>query len=315
MKKFIIYIFSVFLVSFLIIVGLFFTITYYKKNIFATSYQSVIQRKFNNLINTNEPKIILIGGSSLGFGLDEKTLEEATGYKVVNLGLHAGFGNLFNTEISKANIRDGDIVLLGYEYGWFDEFAFSELDLDLIMSGIDHNIEIYKYIPLEKYPLIFKNLFTYASKKSNYEGTTGTYSSFSFNEFGQMILKRENYIINDYENNKDYYGQINYSDVEISFNSIKYLQDFKKYVEDKKASIYFISPPVLKDAVKCDYQKLIDLKDLEEKLIGIKYISNPLDYIFNSNYMFDTIYHCNSKGESYRTELLINDLRKNKIIN
>jgi len=183
------------------------------------------------------------------------------------------------------------------------------------MSGIDHNIEIYKYIPLEKYPLIFKNLFTYASKKSNYEGTTGTYSSFSFNEFGQMILKRENYIINDYENNKDYYGQINYSDVEISFNSIKYLQDFKKYVEDKKASIYFISPPVLKDAVKCDYQKLIDLKDLEEKLIGIKYISNPLDYIFNSNYMFDTIYHCNSKGESYRTELLINDLRKNKIIN
>lgn len=315
MKKFIIYVISILFISFFIILTLFFTITYYKKNIFASSYQSVIKIKFDNLVNTNSKKIILIGGSSLGFGLNEELLEKESGYKVVNLGLHAGFGHLFNTSIAKANINEGDIVLLGYEYDWYLEDGFSIFNPELIMSGIDYNLEMYKYIPLSKYPLIFKNLFKYASLKSNYNPSSGTYSSFSFDKKGRMILKREKYVIDDYENNIDYYGKIDFKDEIISDNSIRYLRQFKKYVETKGASIYFISPPILKDAVKCDTFELLKLKNQEEEKIGIKYLSNPEKYIFESSYMFDTIYHCNSKGEKYRTELLIDDLRSNKIIN
>lgn len=127
---------------------------------FDTSYQAVMQKKHDALVQTDEPKIILLGGSSLGFGLDEELLEYATGYKVVNLGLHAGFGNLFVTELSKANINPGDIVLCGYEYDWHIESSFDFLGIDLIMSGIDNRIDMYQFFPAEKFTDVLGYLFT-----------------------------------------------------------------------------------------------------------------------------------------------------------
>lgn len=117
--------------------------------VFYSSYQSLIQDKYRMLKDTNDPKIIMVSGSSSAFGLDQKMLEEATGFKVANLGLHAGFGHLFYSELAKANINKGDIVLLGYEYGWQNGFNF--LDQNLIMTGIDDDIEMYVRIPVRKW--------------------------------------------------------------------------------------------------------------------------------------------------------------------
>ena len=76
------------------------------------------------------------------------------------------------------------------------------------------------------------------------------------------------------------------------------------------AEVYFIAPPLLEDANACEFSDYQDLKSLEEDNIGIPYISDPVEYIFPEEYMFDTIYHCNNKGEMYRTKLLIKDLEK-----
>lgn len=51
---------------------------------------------------------------------------------VANLGLHAGFGHLFYAELAKANINEGDIVLLGYEYGW--QGVFQQLGTYVLKS-------------------------------------------------------------------------------------------------------------------------------------------------------------------------------------
>ena len=63
------------------------------------TYQSILRKKFDVLKNTDEPKIIIIGGSNAGFGIDEQYIEEKTGYKVANLGLHAGFGGIILLEL------------------------------------------------------------------------------------------------------------------------------------------------------------------------------------------------------------------------
>lgn len=145
------------------------------KGVFQSSYQSLIQDKFRILMETNEPKIIIVSGSSSAFGLNQQMLEEASGYKVANLGLHAGFGHLFPSELAKANINEGDIVLLGYEYNWQTESGFNELDTALVMSGIDNNIEMYQYIPIRKLPSFLGYLFTYADTKNTYEPASGQY--------------------------------------------------------------------------------------------------------------------------------------------
>lgn len=141
---------------------------------FHSSYQSMIQDKYRILKETNEPKIIMVSGSSSAFGLDQKMLEDATGYKVANLGLHMGFGYLFYTEMAKVNINAGDIVLVGYEYGW--QHGFDWLDQSLIMTGIDDNIEMYTMIPPRKWPDFIGYLFKFAETKRSYTETSGIYS-------------------------------------------------------------------------------------------------------------------------------------------
>lgn len=106
-----------------------------------------------------------MAGNSGAVGLNAPELEEASGYKVVNLGLHAGFGFSFISEIAKANINPGDIVLLGYEYYWTGEDAFTEIGADLVMSGIDDKISMYRYVMPNQWKSIVGYLFTYAAKK------------------------------------------------------------------------------------------------------------------------------------------------------
>lgn len=275
------------------------------KNVFDSSYQSVIQDKFRILQSTNDPKIIVVAGSNAAFGLNQKMLASATGYKVVNLGLHAGFGHLFYSELAKANINKGDIVLLGYEYGWQDEDGFRNLGADLIMSGIDDNISMYRYIPIDKWSIFLGYLFTYANTKNAYQPVTGQYSRDAFDSAtGQMTF------IRDYtmEYDAEQYGTVDISNVTISSQSIHYLKNFKKYVESKGASVYFIAPPLLIDSVTCNYDEFEKLKVLEEENIGIKYISDPVQYLYPAKLMSNSLYHCNTAGESVRTQMLIDDL-------
>lgn len=70
-------------------------IIYFPPNTFEGSYQSMLQIKYNVLRTVDEPKIIVISGISSAFGLDQNMLEEATGYKVANLGLQANIGPRF----------------------------------------------------------------------------------------------------------------------------------------------------------------------------------------------------------------------------
>lgn len=283
----------------------FVSIVCFPKDVFRTGHQSLIQDKFRILCEINEPKIIMVSGSSSSYGLDQKMLEEASGYRVANLGLHAGMNELFYSELSKQNINPGDIVLLGYEYGWYKKDAFTSLGTDLVMSGIDHHIEMYQYIPLEQWPSLIGNIFNYAVKKNTFEPRTGIYSREAFDsETGQMTMER------DYE--MVYTEDMGTCDVEnavISEESIQYLKEYKAYVEKCGASVYFVAPPVVENGVLCDYQYFYELVRQEEEKIGIPYISDPVKYIYPTSLMSNAKYHCNSKGEKVRTEMLIEDLK------
>lgn len=316
MKKYLKYVITILILTVVIFEAIVFGILAQKKNVFHDSYQSLIVDKYRALENTDEKKIIIVSGSSSAFGLRQDMLEEATGYKVVNLGVHAGFGQLFHTELAKENINEGDIVLLGYEYNWFRNF--DNLGQQLIMSGIDNNIDMYKHIPIKYWKAFIGYLFKYASDKNSYGGAGGLYSREAFSENGQMTWLRD-YALTDYSEKVDLYEDVNVLDengkVSISDTTVKNLSDFKKYVEKHGASVYFIAPPVLDESVTCSTDNLVELAELEEETIGIPYISDPRLYIFPKELMANSIYHCNNEGEKVRTSILIDDLKLSGIIN
>lgn len=314
LKEYAKYIITILLFTILIMGGVFSVIIIKPRRVFYSTYQNLISDKYRILEETNVPKIIMVSGSSSAFGLDQPMLEEETGYAVANLGLHGGFGHLFYSELAKENINEGDIVLLGYEYGWETDLGFNTLGQDLIMSGIDDNIDMYKHIPLSRWKEFIGYLFKYAEKKyeMQFEEVHGIYSREAFDDTGQMTMHREYEM--DYENNVKTYGTVNLTNVDLSDSSIKYLTTYRKYIESRGARVYFVSPPVLKKAINCDYKWFDILKQKEEDTIGIAYISNPSDYFFDDELMSNAIYHCSTLGEKERTRLLAEDLKRAGVI-
>ncbi len=309
-KKFLTYVYVTATISLMLFESIIFVILRSNPGTFHDGYTSLIVDKYRILQKTNDPKIIIVSGSSSAFGLNQYMLSEKTGYKVVNLGLHAGFGNGFCTELAKENIKEGDIVLLGYEYHWLE--GFNLYDQSLIMTGIDDNVDLYKHIPLTHWHEFIGYIFKYASLKNSYEGSSGIYSRDSFDENAQMIVKRTYVMGSPFDARQ--YGTIDITGIDLSEEVVEYLMKLKKYIEDEGASVYFISPPILKQAVVCDYSEFARIKQQEESIIGIPYISNQIDYLFDDELMSNAIYHCSNEGEMVRTRLLIDDLRNAGII-
>ena len=173
MKKFAGYVLGTLCILVLILAVTFCTIVLYPKGVFSNTYQSAIQDKVRYYQSLTGKKLIITGGSNCAYGMDEEALEKATGMQVANLGLYAGFGDLFQTELVKANLSEGDIVLLAYEYNWMDESAFTDILSDTVMSGIDDDIGLYRYVPARNWNQILGYLFTYAKDKRNHAANPG----------------------------------------------------------------------------------------------------------------------------------------------
>ena len=278
---------------------------------FGDTYESVIQRKYEKLKNIEGPKIVIIGGSNAAFGIDVPLMEQETGYPVANMGMHAGFGKLFMTEVAKDHIGEGDIIILAYEYR-VNSDDFEELgDVELIMMGIDNKLEMYRVIPLKSFPLILGNVLPHLQKKVHRDHTeTGIYSSASFDEQGNLILKREK-VIMGYDNPE---GSVQGFRMSNPDDKQEYLKEFREFVEGRGASVYFSAPVLLDKAYVGTAEQLHTYTSELVAATGIPSISNPEDYLFPLEDMFDTVYHCNDKGERRRTELLINDLRRAGIV-
>ncbi|MDE7384896.1 MAG: hypothetical protein K2M84_03955, partial [Anaeroplasmataceae bacterium] len=86
------------------------------KDQYDNTYLAELKDKISLLKNTKEKKIILVGGSSLPFGIRSDLIEqELPEYKVVNFGLYATLGTKAMMDLSKINIQEGDIVILSPE--------------------------------------------------------------------------------------------------------------------------------------------------------------------------------------------------------
>lgn len=303
--KFIIKLIIFIIIIFIIISMGLYIVTQIPNTKFKTSYQYAVNRKYHTLINTDSPKIIIVGGSNAGFGINKEIIKEKTGMNVVNMGLHAGFGTYFCTEIAKANIQKGDIIVLAYETGFYTgDYGETEL----IVTGIDNNLELYKYICNKKFNEIGSYIPTYIFKKldRNSERQTGTYSIDSFDEEGNMILERPNCVLP--EEISDYYGAVNLSEISLNNDIITYINDFYKYCKGKGADVVITFPPTLDERMLSTEQEMTQFEDKLQSNLLPKVISKCKDYVFSREYMYDTIYHCNDFGEKIRSEKLANDI-------
>ena len=82
---------------------------------FDKTFLGELADKVDRLYSIKEPKIVIIGGSSVPFGIDSELMEKALGMPVVNFGLYASLGTKLMLDLSRGAINEGDVIVIAPE--------------------------------------------------------------------------------------------------------------------------------------------------------------------------------------------------------
>ena len=281
--------------------------------VYESTFVGALDEKVERLASIEEDKVVVIGGSSVAFGLDSALMEEHLGMPVVNFGLYAAIGTKAMLDLALPHIKEGDIVILAPET--------DAQTLSLYFSGknmwqaIDGDLSLFFSLKGENQKEMLGALYGYATDKisvlrSDPLDPEGIYNSKNFNKHGDVIpgLRAQNVMPLYYDANTVISPRPEI--VEDAF--VDYVNSFSKECASRGAKVYYSYAPMNRAALASDVteESLASFsKYLESKILCDAHISRIGDYVIDEAYFFDTNYHLNDAGVRLRTKMLIEDIR------
>jgi hypothetical protein len=287
----------------------------------ASDYLAAARQKQRRLESISSPKIVLVGGSNLAFGVDSTKLGDSLHVPVANMGLRGSLGLTYMFNEVKNQIANGDIIVLcpesklfyenlpdngtiiieslltypeGVKYVDFREFVSPQVNLaNCLRQVFIDKWRIYGYK--------FSVLLATHLKDWPHEDT---YCCRSFDSKGDHVahLNRKSSPIEP-EEFCDGRGE-NYT------AALQKMADFAAFAADRGARVVFVMPPFPAGAKYYDKRKgLYDhIYSAIKSVKNVDVICSQERYIFNENLFYDTANHLNAQGRRLRTEYLIEDL-------
>jgi hypothetical protein len=274
--------------------------------------------KHHRLDSLPSPKIVFVGGSNLGFGLDSKRVEDSLHIPVVNMGLHAGLGLRFMINEVKCSIRRDDIVVLSPEYDHF--FSTNLLDGEKVLVALlfDVNRRDLKYITFSQAIHLIPLTVEYSVSKLMHKemdvmdedvnnNFDKNYRRNSFNKYGDEVM-HWNYP------NQSIHQMAGATIIEnVSVSTLELITGFDQFLNARGAKLVII-PPAFMSSAYGGYAKVIDDIDRELKGVKIPFAIKPKSFVFPDSLFFNTVYHLNRQGVTERTDSIIG-LLKTKLKN
>jgi hypothetical protein len=298
MKKFILKILSF---GFLFFISIMIFILFFENN---NSIQDHLNNSYTNGYNltlekikkSKNQKIIFVGGSNVGFGLNSERIEKEIGIESFNFGVHGGIGIKKPIDDISLYLNNNDLVIFSPEYSNFklNNFEFERFNTEFIDFTF---LSITDFEQLKAYLTFIKN-----------------HSKFLIINYLQSFTSSQNtgYDIHWFNQNGDVIGHHDLENLPIS-NVFKNdpitefdLNELKKYIIDNVSdSKWFIIPPVT-HIDRFDLNSKVELNDKLEMIFGKNYGLSIENLTFNGDCFFDTQYHLNYECKEVRTNLIIN---------
>ena len=280
-------------------------------SVYESSFIGVLDDKVERLDSIEGEKIVVIGGSSVAFGLDSALMEKELGRPVVNFGLYAAIGNVAMMELSMDAIGEGDIVILAPE---MDPQSLSTFfGTEMILKAIDEEPSLIFRFSEESRSKLLGGLWAHASEKIEDSAKAdsepkGIYAASSFDDYFDIKpgLRDENVMPLYYDPNTE----IRLSSDIVESAYIDFVNEYVAFCRSKGAEVYFSYSPMLEDAiVDTDDDDIWEFERFLADSLDCEIISMASTYIMKAGYFYDTNYHLNDTGVAYRTLSLIEDIR------
>jgi len=256
----------------------------HKKN-----YNSAMIDKLELLKNNkSKQKIILIGGSSVGWGLSAEQIEKATKITTINLGHHAGFGLMDYQEFVLSNLTPNDLIIFSPEWNFYDnpEFYDSATLYDLYAN--DKYLNLTQKSLLQYIKAIFLKKISFSKK--GYE-SDNPYIYDCINKNGDIISHCGLAPRSPSSYNVDL----------ANFNSELFCEKFK-YISRCKCILLF--PPTQKLIFEKNRKSFNKLQCAIEKS-KLLFVDSIESNVYNENEFFDAEYHLQCDIKKLRTEKVI----------
>ena len=269
------------------------------------AYQAATPDKLKMAASTPSPKVMLVGGSNLAFSIDSELMESELGMPVINMGLAKATGFRYLLEESRPFVKEGDLVIIAAEY---------ELFYDLF-DGSESLV-----IMLQHTPGQFKAITSLAEVQ-----TIARYFTL------MMQMKVSGYLRKGLVDDPVYrrsginaHGDLTtHLDLEEQYEPRELFPDGKPFQEeaikilnrlaadvDRKGGSVVLTYPSLHDEFLERYRGRIDSLDGRLRAdLDMEVISDPDDYQFPREMLFDTPYHLRREGREIRTRQLVDDVR------
>ena len=283
---------------------------------YTNTFVGELDDKFERLTSIDEPKLVVVGGSSVAFGLESEILEKYVGMPVVNFGLYAALGTKVMLDLSKAGINEGDVVVLAPE---LDAQTMSMyFNSETTLQATDDKPSMLRYVAPEHYFSLLGAMWGHIGQKLEYQrdgapNPSGVYNGNNFNEYGDLEYERPSNLMALYY---DPNTMINLNESILDDEFIDYINDYIDYCEKRGATVYYSWCPMNHMALAegTTDESIAEFEKIMKKRIDCAFISDINDYILAPGYFYDTNFHLNDAGSKYRTLKLAQDIMFEKNI-
>lgn len=289
-----------------------FTMCFAGGGVYTDTYYAALGRQYDRLVSVRDPKVILIGNSSVAFGMDSELFGSLYGKPMVSFGLYGTLGTRLMLTLSKTGVRRGDIVVIAPE---FNADAFSmNYNTQAIWKSVEGRADLLAHMEFELYDDLIGGSLTFASTRMEYltagerPVNDGAYRLENINEYGEIArgVRKGNILRSGYLDEPLLGG---FDQIEPEF--IDFVNKYIMECRLKGAQVYFACSPINGRAAErqgITEDVLLDIYGQLAERIDCRLISDPTQYVYDYRYFYDTNLHLNDSGTVLRTVRLVRDL-------
>jgi len=284
---------------------------YLRNRPYGKEYMAATIDKHRLLEQQPSPRILLIGGSNVAFGLDSAEINRRLAYNPVNMGLIVGLGVDFMLAEVEPWLRPNDVVVISLEYEFFVNGYYYGFE-DALFLAIEERPENRKSLSFGNEQVLLNGGFNGMGRilRASVSYLTGwddplenlnvVYKRNSFNQYGDMVAHR---------NLPPKKFELPLLDARGKYTTIlrviNRLNLFSKVCRQKGVKVFYLFPAVPRQYFEQN-KDLIDevAMDITQDL-QIQTLNTPEEMSLPVEDFFDSQYHVNSSGIKKRTDQLI----------
>jgi hypothetical protein len=289
----------------------------------------VSRDKNERLAALQSPKIVLIGGSNLAYGVDSPMIEAATGCPVDNLGLNGFLGARYLFADSRPHLNAGDLIVIALEYDTYVSSANGRPDALFGVAKADPAalarmnwdqqlmvLETLSYIAQRKAirmmgvaeRVVLNTLAGREVRPPYFPGSgeelivAGVEQRAGFNSNGDIVSHL------DMDLPFEPFDGLDLTEVGLERDTIDETVNFVRDMEARGVHVLLSFTPTARDYYDQHREFVEDVYRRLREGVPEAIRSRPSAFLFERAQFFDTVFHLRREPRAERTQALITDM-------